>query len=160
MRVSFQKGVGLVEVLVAAAIIVLIVLSLFSAFTLFLRIGLDVPSMVGATLLAEEGVEAVKYMRDGGWNQNIAPLILGTPYYLATTSISWTVTATPRLDLGKFTRTVRFYAVNRDSSGTIVSSGGTLDSGTRKVVVDVWWPTASGSTTRFVSTYLTNFLNN
>ena len=160
MRVSFQKGVGLVEVLVAAAIIVLIVLSLFSAFTLFLRIGLDVPSMVGATLLAEEGVEAVKYMRDGGWNQNIAPLILDTPYYLATTSISWTVTATPRLDLGKFTRTVRFYAVNRDSSGTIVSSGGTLDSGTRKVVVDVRWPTASGSTTRSVSTYLTNFLNN
>lgn len=160
MRIAFHKGASLVEVVVAAAIIVLVVLGLFSAFAFFLRVGLEMPSRTQATLLAEEGIEAVKFTRDNGWNENIAPLLLDTSYYLATSSASWIVTTTPRLDLGRFTRTVRFSAVNRDAGGNIVTSGGTLDPGTKKVVVSVSWATASGPTTRSLTTYITNLLNN
>lgn len=155
-RRCYQKGIGLVEVLVAAAIIVLVVLSLVSAYLLYFRAGLEVVGRVQATLLAEEAVEAIKFLRDDSWASNIAPLSLGQPYYLVATSSTWQTTTTPALLLGKFDRTVRFYSVNRDGNGNIVSSGGVLDSGTRKAVVTLWWPTAGGSTTRAISTYVSD----
>ena len=153
------KGLGLVEVVVAAAIVTLIVTSLIAAFLVYFRTGLEVVARVQATFLAEEGVEAVKFLRDKGWTTSIAPLSLNTPYYLATTSTLWEATTTSSLELGKFSRKLQFYSVNRDTNGAIVSSGGTTDNNTRKVFVEVTWQTASGSSTRSIPTYITNLFN-
>ncbi len=160
MRNERQKGTGLVEVVIAAAIITLVVLGLMSAFTLHFRIGLDTSGRIQGALLAEEGVEAFKFLRDESWTNRIAPLSTATTYYLATTSTGWEATTTKKTDLGKFVRTAVLNSVNRDASGFIVSSGGTTDSGTRQIVITVSWPTASGTTTRSITTYLTNLYSN
>ena len=154
-----QKGVSLVEVIVAAAIIVIVVLGLFSGYIMYFRVGVEVVGRVQAILLAEEAIEAVKFLRDDSWDVNIEPLTLNQPYYLVATSSTWKATTTPSILFGKFTRSMRLYSVNRDSNGSIVTSGGTLDLGTKKVVVTIWWSTSSGSTTRTLSTYISDIFN-
>ena len=155
----FKKGTTLVEVIVAAAILVLVVLSLVSAYLFSLREGLGVTQRVQAPLLAEEGIEAMKWLRDGGWSTNITPLSPGSTYYLVATSSVWQATTSPSMLFGKFQRTMTLYNVNRDTNGDIVSSGGVLDAGTKKVVVTVSWFSAGGTTTRTISTYLTNLFS-
>lgn len=154
-----SNGASLVEVLVAAAIVVLVVLSLVSAFLLHLREGLFVAERVQATLLAEEGIEAIKLLRDSGWSDNIAPLSLGGAYHLVSVSGVWEATTTPYVILGRFSRTATMYPVLRDGNGDITDSGGVLDVGTRKVTVTVSWPSGGGTSTRAISTYLTNLFS-
>lgn len=154
------SGVGLVEVVVAAAIVILVVFSLIAAYLVYFRAGLDNPARLQATLLAEEGVEVLKSFRDNGWSSTIATFSTGTDYHLATSSLSWEATTSPKFIFGKFDRVFRLSEVMRDASGNIIASGGTNDIGTRKVVVTVSWLTTRGTTTRSLSLYLTNLFNN
>ncbi len=62
--------------------------------------------------------------------------------------------------VGNFERRVTFAAVYRDTNSDIVSSGGTLDSGARFVTSSVSWSVRGATTTRSVSTYLTDIYGN
>ncbi len=155
-----QRGVSLAEVVVAAAIVAIVSLSLISAFILHLRAGLAVPERIQSTLLVEEGIEALKFLRDGSWDTNIAPLALDTTYYFYATSTTYEATTTEQVSLNKFYRTFVLSAVLRNSDGIIVDTGGTVDDGSRRIDVSVSWLTQNGTTTKTFTTYLTNlFLN-
>ena len=90
------KAFTLIEVLVAGAIIAASIGAVIGAYTLFLKDSFQNTPNIQATLLAEEGIEAVKTMRDSGWNANIKNLTLGTSYYLSfnTTTNLWSSTTT------------------------------------------------------------------
>lgn len=155
---SFASGLTLVEVLIASAIILASVVALLAVHSLYLKTALENGSAVKAAYLAEEGVEAMRYLRDASWSINIAPLANNVAYGLAFNS-AWLTNATSTWVDG-FYRTVTLAAVNRDANSDIVSSGGTLDANTRLVTVSISWPSRGATTTKTVSTYLTNLHDN
>ncbi|MFY9461907.1 MAG: hypothetical protein WAP51_01760, partial [Candidatus Sungiibacteriota bacterium] len=114
-----------------------------------------------AAFLSEEGIEAVKGLRDADWDTKIASLTPDTDHWLVFSGDAWALTSTAQPFADKrFDRRVRISAVGRDSSDDIVGSGGAIDSGTKKITVSVAWFDRGATTTATLSTYITNLFNN
>ena len=100
----------------------------------------DRTDKVKALEFAQEGIEAVRSMRDGSFTDNISVLTFGSTYYAVISGGKWTLSASnPGVLSGKFTRTVVVNNVSRDINDNIVTAGGTNDPKTKKVVVTVSW---------------------
>jgi hypothetical protein len=155
-----RQGVGLLEVVIGSAIILTGILSLVAAYNVYLRYALDNERNVQAAFLLEEGIESVKLIRDGGWSNYITPLAAGTMYYFHFDGSLWSATTTAGQHVdGVFLRTFTIENVYRDGDGDIVTAGGSLDSDTKKVTVTIAFRIRSGTTTRSISTYITNMHN-
>lgn len=155
-----NSGLTLVEVVVATSIILAFLLVLFGVNNLYLRTAFLNTGSIKATFLAEEGLEAVRFLRDASWTDNLASLTLSTNYSLSLESNSWQISSTNIFIDGTFERLITFSDVYRDSSGDIVSSGGTLDPNTKLVTANVSWQRGTATTTKSVSTYITNIFDN
>jgi len=156
-------GFALVEIVIGSAIIVTAILSLISVYNTYLLHALSNSKNIQAGLLLEEGVEAVKFLRDKGWTTYIQPLSSNTTYYLSWNSglSMWTSSSTPvpYID-NKFLRTFVLEDVKRNGSDQIASSG-TTDPGTKKLTVTVaYTTTGSATSTKTMSTYITNLFSN
>jgi len=158
-----QLGFSVIEVLVACMIMSVVTLALMSAATKGIELSGKALKQVQAGLLAEEGAEAVKSIRDNGWT-TIANLSVETDYYLTfdTNSNAWllvdsssvTNPITP-ID-GIFTRKIVLSEVYRDNNNDDISTAGTLDDGTKKVSVLVSWTHQGGVVSRNIIFYLAN----
>lgn len=106
-----------------------------------------------AVALLRETTEAVRSVREGGWttfavNGTFHPVISGSSWILS-----------PGTDMiNGFVRTVNISDVSRDSSGTIVSTGGTLDPSTKKIITTIAWNTPFSSSVQS-TIYLSRFDN-
>lgn len=159
---KYQKksGFSLVEVLIACMIMSTITLTLMSAASKGIELSYRALKQVQASNLIEEGVEAVKSIRDNNW-ATISALNLNTNYYLTFNSNTnvWSLGTTPvSLIDGEFTRVVVFTAVNRDGNDDIASSG-TPDTGARRVKVTVSWGSVGTTISKDITFYLTNIFN-
>lgn len=152
-------GFGLVEVVVAVSIAAFSIVVVWQVYALFLGLSLSNSSLFQASFLAEEGIEAVKFMRDESWTTNIATLSEDVPYTLVFTGTAWETTTAPALIDGQFDRKVVLTGVERDASGDITSSG-SPDSNTKKVTVTVSWVKDNATSTKEITTYVTNLFNN
>ncbi len=169
MKLSGQKssdryessGFGLVETIVGAAIMGLVLISLGEIGRFTLRVVDEASLKLRAAFLAEEGVEAVRAIRDTGWSANIAPLPLGQDYYLRFSGGIWILDpmSQPKVD-NIFDRRVVFGEVKRNASDDIVSAGGVSDPDAKKVTVRVSWATRGGTASTTMATYLTNLFAN
>ena len=155
-----SSGFGMVEILVAVFIFSLILGSLIAATNTYLSSAADNLKSTEAAYLAEEGVEAVKIIRDTGWN-NITAIPESVDYYLyfdnsSSTNNMWNATSTFSQSNSVFVRSFQLHSVYRDSNGRIVDNGGTLDPNSKKVSVFVSWSSRQGTTTKNLSAYITN----
>lgn len=159
--INFRNSLGfsLVEVLVMVFIATFSVFVVWKVYILYIKISISNPSIFRASFLAEEGIEAVKYIRDESWSSNIGSLSLGTSYTLTFNGLAWGVTTTPLFIENIFDRRISFSDVYRDASGNIAESG-SLDANTKQVVVTVSWLKDTSTTTRQITTYVTNIFNN
>jgi len=161
---SASPGFSLVEAVIASAICLAVLLGASGAFTLSLRASLGNTARIQASFLEEEGLEAMRTLRDNGWAANIATLTASTTYYLAysTSTNAWSATTTNRYIDSTFSRSFVLYNVNRDGSQNIVTSGGSNDANTKKITVTVSWRQreASATSSHSLSTYFTNIFNN
>lgn len=157
-----KKGFSLIEVLVACTILSVSILSLISASTKGVQVSRQALRQTQAVYLLEEGGEAVKSMRNDAWN-NISSLTIGTTYYLSFNSGTgkWTTTTTANSIDSIFTRTVVLSTVNRDiTNDDIVSSGGTVDTLTKKVSVTVSYTLPNNTTsTKTLSFYISDIFS-
>lgn len=160
VKLKTNHGFVLVEALVAAAILSLVLASGIGAFLLSVRASLENGAEMQSAFLADEGLEAVRVLRDSGWGGNIASHASGSVLYLAFETGAWHATSTNLYVDNTFERRVTFSDVYRDGNQDIVTSGGTLDDNTKKVTVSVSWLASGGTTTRSLSMYLTNLFNN
>lgn len=150
-------GYLLLEVVVSLAVVVLILGTFTLATSQVIRFSKDTSNQVQASFLLEEGIEAMRFVRDSGWDDNIDPLAAETTYYLYFDGSSWRVTTTPESVFQRFDRYVYLDEVYRDSNDDIVASGGALDPDTKEVNVVVSWLDASGITHSVAAaSYLTN----
>lgn len=140
-----QGGFGLLEIIVGISIISIAVFALLSAATGFLRLSRDSMNNVVATTLLQEGVEAIRFMRDLGWNANIGSLNEGTTYYLSFENAIWKATTTAQTIDGIYTRSFVMSDVTRDANDDI-SGSGTVDGGTKAFDLSVSWFSVYGGT--------------
>lgn len=159
-RVSRDRGFTLIEILLGASMLALFIVSIALYYRKALEVSQETTHHIQSGFLLEEGVEAVKSMRDDGWTAYIVPLNPGTTYYFYWTGTKWRATTTPTMVENTFWRSMVVSNVNRDGNDDIVTSGGVLDPGTRKVRVDVSWSKKTASSTESIETYITNLFNN
>lgn len=155
------SGFSLVEVVLAVAIAVMFFLAIYEMILFANKITANSLRRVEALNFAQEGIEAVRTIRDKSWSVNLAGVVSDTNYYLAISEGKWTISQIPEPLLNNiFARVIKFYGVNRDVNGNIVMSGGTADVKTKKVVSNVSWTEKGQSYTVSLETYITNFLDN
>lgn len=148
-----QQGFFLFEVVVASAVIATVLIFLVGSIQSSVDVSKRSLEKTQAAYLLEEGVEAVKAIRDNDFD-TITALTAGTPYYLHYAAGAWTLTATAE-SVDAFTRTVVFSAVSRDASDDIASVG-TDDPGTKKGTVTVTWAAPSGAKSESLVFYISN----
>jgi Tfp pilus assembly protein PilV len=162
-EIHLNKGLSLVEVIVGSAIIVMTLIALIGAAGFYLRAGMFNTERVQMTYLAQEGVEAIRFMRDSGWTANIVPITTGTSFNLELNSGAWIASSTTIVLDGKFERTVVLtdvYRRNSDSDIVDISSpdSNSLDTDARRVTVHV--EKTGGSRSVELISYITNLFDN
>lgn len=156
---NHKSGFGLLEIIVGIALISISVFGITSASAVSLRAMDDALNNVKTSFLLEEGVEAVKMLRDTSWSLNIVPLVSGNSNYLDFNGSSWqTTTANTFID-AQFERKFVLENVLRDVNYDIAELGA-LDANTKKFTVSVSWQEREGTTTKQISGYITNIFNN
>ena len=151
------------EVLIAASIVTASILAIVGVYATFLKQTFTNTPAIQAAYLSEEGIEALKTMRDFGWVSNIASLTASSTYrlYFNTGLSRWqatTSTSSAMID-STFDRTFVLENAYRDASDNLASSG-TADSNTRKVTVTVSWSSKGATSTKTLMTYISNLFDN
>jgi len=159
-KINYKNGFGLIEVVVAVSIISSSILFVMFVAQLSQRVIGDGVSRLQAAFLAEEGMEAVKIIRDESWQSGIDSLQAGLNYYLIFNGSAWNATSSPVLVDDVFERTFAVENVGRDANDDIIELGGINDHDTKKIVVSVSWRGRNGTTTESMSTYITNLFSN
>jgi type II secretory pathway pseudopilin PulG len=150
-----QRGISLVEVLIGVALFAVVVLFTANALALYFDNATTVREHVKANLLAAEGQEMVRGIRDLNWN-TIEALNIGNSYYLDIDPTTIALGTTPETIDGTYTRTVTVANAYRDADDDLVASsapGASIDPGSRLVTVTVSW---GGGESVALSALLTN----
>lgn len=154
---SDQRGFGLIEIVVAVAMASAALAGFSQASMTALRLLKSEKNNLETMLLAQEGLEAVRLVRDEAWAAVASSTDSQSPssrYYPVVQNGKWVLaTISPGLVNGRYDRFVQFEKVSRDGSDRITAEGGTDDPGTRKVTATV--SSAFGIAT--LTTYITNF---
>ena len=160
-RGNSYKGIGLVEVIISVSILTIIMIGLISTFNYYVGAGTRSTEKIQGVLLAEETLEALRYMRDSSWS-TIGDLATSTSYHLEFTGVLWKASSTQIVIDGKFEQTFTLDDVYRkDSDDDIVplssSDAKTLDPDTLLITVSIL---TGGATTTEIVTYMTNLFQN
>ena len=158
-----KAGFGLVEIIIASAIISVSIFSLSAIAVIGSRLQVQSLEKIRANFLAEEGLEALRFLRDKSWSGNLFTLSSGVDYYInfSTSTSLWSISSTPSYYIDSlFERKVKTENVFRDSNDDIVLSGGTNDPDTKKFTVFVAWYSKAGTSTVQLNTYLSDIFNN
>ena len=158
-QLKFSAGFGLIEAVAGISLVSIFIFSLMLASQLSQKIASESVKNTQAFFLLEEGVDAIKILRDTSWSSNISNLAPGTSYFFSYNGIAWVSTANNVYVDGIFERKFSLNNVYRDANDDIAVLG-TLDSGTKKATVSVSWQGRTGTTTKSASFYLTDLFSN
>ncbi len=164
LKTNNKKGVSLVEIIIASSIISLTLLVLVSVYSSVARYSLANVKALKATQLVEEAVEVLKYLSNSGYSSNISTLSDNTEYYLfwdpSVNSGSWTATTSNILLEDKYEVNFTLSPVYRDGSFNVVSSGGSLDTDSKKATITISWDDGSVTNTKSTESYIFNIFDN
>ena len=153
-----ERGISALEILVGLSIILFVLSGIVAAFQQHLSAGLRDMNQIKAAYLTEEGIEALRSLRDSSWS-TFSSLTMESPYYLfySTTTAAWEATTTAQTIDSQFVRTFVLERVyRRNSDDDIVpladAAAKTLDPNTKKATVLVSWE----DRTMELMTYLAN----
>lgn len=131
-----RQGFSMVEIIVSASIFLTVVVGFVAAFDAFTKLTQHTAEQTAASLLLEEGAEAVLLLRDLGWAENIGSLALEQPYSLHWTGATYVATSTDAVIEGAYVRHLTLASVERNGSDVIVESG-TIDPDTLYATLSV-----------------------
>ncbi len=158
---SRSQGMSLIEILIGCSIIVIGIIALSSTFTRYVSFALNNERNIQAAYLAEEGLEAVTFLREKSWATHVATLSTTTAQYLTwdSTNRFWKATSTPQYIDEMFLRSVNVADVRRNNTSEAIStstSGTYYDPNTKKITVSVAFKKGTATTTQMLTTYITN----
>lgn len=159
-RTNLQRGISIIEIIVVIFVATILLFSIAQVAGISFRVSTEKKLELRAGYYAQEGVEALRAMRDESWATRIGTLSAGTTYYFVPTPSAWTLSGSnPGALDGVFTRTAVMQSVYRDANDDIASSG-TLDPDTKKFTITVSWSTQTGAHSLAIDTYIMNLLKN
>ncbi|MFH1047823.1 MAG: type II secretion system protein [Patescibacteria group bacterium] len=148
-----EAGMSVLEVLLAIAIFGVLAASLMTMVWGSLVISGGAVERIRATLLAEEGLDAARSIRNIAWTE-----LADGDHGLDKTGGLWQFAGASDSTDGLYVRSVNVEAVNRDVNGDIVAVGGTLDPRTKKITSTVTWNSPyDGAKSLALVTHLTNW---
>jgi type II secretory pathway pseudopilin PulG len=151
-------GFGLIEIILAIGIWVILISSGSVMLVGSLKTNRLADEVTAATNIASEGLDALKAIKKQGWTTPFLSTSCIAGCGLATVSGTWGYGGVSNV-IGKFTRQVYVEEVQRNGSGEIVNTGGTVDSDTYKArSVVTWSPGGLRNNTITLYTYLTNYI--
>ncbi|MFA6257664.1 MAG: hypothetical protein WC671_01485 [Candidatus Paceibacterota bacterium] len=156
-KIIKNRGFVVVEVLVAASIITVSILSAMMVAQKSIYVSRQAFHTTQAGFLLEEGAEAVRILRDNAWS-NISSLTIGTNYYPTFSSNTWILSPTASI-IGIFTRTVVIANVNRDNTTKDISIVGADDPGTKLITVTVSWMEGGATITKTLQFYISDIFS-
>ncbi|MFA6430652.1 MAG: hypothetical protein WC229_03005 [Candidatus Paceibacterota bacterium] len=157
---NLKRGILLVEVIISVFIISVVVSVLITASNLYLTASSSGLKSTKAMYFAQEGMEAVRIIRDKSW-QDFQSLNEGEDYYLyfsISASSTWNATTSV------FYKTTggidRWFVISpvRRAYTRITEGEGEVDLYTKKVDVFVSWQDRERVITKTLSTYLTKII--
>lgn len=152
----YHKGISIVEVVIASAIISLSMISITNVYGNFLNLSLQNTDKVQAVFLLDEGVEALKTIRSYSWSE-IASSSVSTDYYLIWKDSRWQSTTTPNIIDNKFIRKFTVSDVYRDPTTlNIVNTGGVLNNDSKILNLDISWSYKNVTSSKQISFYIFN----
>lgn len=153
IKKSKNRGFGLVEIIVALAIITSALLAIAGVSRLAFAVSQQSVLRLQAGFLLEEGIEALKSIRDRSWD-DFSAIPTATTSYLVFLGGVWESTSTePALISGIFRRSAELQNVLRDANDNIAASG-EPDADSRKVIVRVLWKERGSDVSKEVISYI------
>lgn len=153
---SQKKGISIVEVIIASAIISLFMIGVSDTYSNFLKLSIENTYKTQAVFLLDEGSEAMKVMRSYAWS-DISSSTANTYYYLIWSNNRWYATTTVNIVDDMFIRKYTVEDVYRDPNTlNVVYNGGTLDNNSKIINMEVEWNYKNSTTTKKTSFYLFN----
>lgn len=153
-RLGSQRGQLLVEALVAMALSAVLLPALITGLVASTKGKPQQIQRAAAVALLKESEEAVRSVRENGWNS----FAVNGTFHPAVSGSTWTL-ASGATTINGFNQSLTISDVHRDSNGVVVESGGTLDPSTKKVDLQITWsqPYSSNVTS---SMFITRFQKN
>lgn len=161
-----MRGFGILEIVIAVSIISATIFSLSFVFIIASRLESESLNKIRANFIAEEGLEAMRFLRDQSWSGNLSALAQGTTYYLSFNAVSsvWSInTSDSGLVDNLFSRKVSVNKVSRNPSTQDIESTynpSNDDPDTKKFNVSVEWQERSATTMVNISAYLSDIFDN
>jgi len=153
-----KKGFGLIEAVIGVSIVLVSLLSTISAYNFFLKIAQKNTKIIKAEFLLNEGVEAVRSIRDLSWI-DFVNMNNDTDCYLSFVDGFWQSSSNNIFIDDVFERKFIITDIYRDENDNIASSG-TLYPNTKGVKVLVSWNNSEATTTKSMDIILTNLFEN
>ena len=158
-----QKGLGMVEIIVVVAVILVAFTAILQLFTLQAQIERVKREELVAYAFLSEALEAVRSVRDDSWT-NISSLTAGADYYPEIFASAWTLASIDPGPVDGYSRWITLAQVRRDdTSDDIVPSGCSgcyIDLDTLLITAYVEWQSGGSTKTKNLTTYLTNWQEN
>lgn len=129
-------GFSIIEIIVACAIFLGTISAFVTASEVLKDIAAHAEGKTHASLLLEEGAEAILLMRDLDWDANLAGLTLESPYSLSWDGDSYVLTGGDVVIGDRYWRRVTFFEVHRDAGGSFAESG-TVDPDTLRAEIEI-----------------------
>lgn len=160
-RFGRKAGFSLVEIILGIGILTTALVAVSAYYIRLLTVSELTTQHIQSGFLLEEGVEAMKLLRDESWSTKIAPLSTTTTYYLYWNGTKWTATTTKQVIENIFTRSLLISDIHRDAITYDIDPTGTYDPGTKKITVSVGWQRRGGDfATDTAQTYVMNLFSN
>lgn len=161
IRTKINQGFSLIEIVFAIGILTMSLVSVSMFYKKLLDVSQDTTRHIQSGYILEEGLEAIRLMRDASWASQILTLSTTTTYYFYWSGTNWIATKTPQVIEDTFTRSFTVSDVYRDGSDNIASAG-TYGTGTVKIRVSNVWMRKAGrqNATDTAETYITNLFSN
>ncbi len=148
-----KKGQSLIEILIVIALMAALLPPLFMTLMASRDGKVQQDKRYQAAMFMKETQEAVRMSRENGWSSIATPGI----YHSVLSGSTWGLQSGSQ-SINGFNRQIEIFNVNR-LNNEIVSSGGSLDPSTKRIVITVSWndllPTFLSST-MYLSRYLEN----
>jgi prepilin-type N-terminal cleavage/methylation domain-containing protein len=151
---NLQRGQSLIELLIAIAIASIILPAILTGLVLSREGRGQQNQRLDAINLAKETEVALINIRDRGWSY----ISTNGTFYPTLSGSQWVLTSGTTTANG-FTKSVVIDDVYRNSSGTIVTSGGSLDPSTKMATITVSWTKPYPSQTSSIL-YLSRYRDN
>lgn len=139
MTPSLKRGISIVEIVIASAIIAISVVGIIGAIQVYLKVVYQNTRETQAVLLLDETAEALQYMRDDSFSTHFDSITPGNTYTIFWNASGYELSTSTVMLPYEMTRTVVFSEVERDANDQI-SSSGSVDDDTLKAAITIAWP--------------------